>query len=362
MSTTQQPSDNQSKIQGDNGLARPEGSDKLEENQLSTEACHVIAHKHGWTLATYKNTDGSTGAIMSNGKAAIHFDANERIIISTGDPAQGGCGGQVVINSSQRLETSKTATIHITGNNDSEERTSTTDGQEKTKKSPAYSLMVEGDIAIEGRGEVTIGGDNITLNAKSVLSLIAGERIDLTSGSGSGKINLLAGDLNSSLLFKTDNIAGGTYTEAKGEVTVNQKESSGAMTSINTFGGINYVVNGNYDVSVKGDYQLAALGNILHSSTKGGYAIKIPGKYSSEIGGIKTEKIIGKDISGSTTPPTTTYKLELGTNQTGLDIVSTGGKVSIDARASQIDFKASNGITLLGGTLITAKATAIYLN
>lgn len=361
MSTTQKPSANQSKIEGDNGLARPEGADKLEENQLSTEACHVIAHKHGWTLATYKNEDGSSGAIMSNGKAAIHFDANERIIISTGDPAQGGCGGQVVINSSEKLETSKTSTIHITGNNDTEERQSTGDGKEKTKKSPAYSLMVEGDIAIEGRGEVTIGGDNITLNAKSVLSLIAGERIDLTSGAGSGKINMLAGDLNSSLLFKTDNIAGGTYTESKGEVTVNQKQSPGSTTSVNTVGAVNYVVNGNYDVSVKGNYQLSATGNILHSSSKGGFAIKIPGKYYSQIGGVKEERILGKAVSSNGTPPTTTYKLTLGTNETGLDIKS-AGNVKINALSSEVNITGTKGVSLLGGIKISAKASAIYLN
>lgn len=361
MSQTQKPSANQAKIEGNNGLASPEGSRELEPGQLSTEACHVIAHKHGWTLATYKNADGSTGAVMTNGSSAIHFDANNRIVIATGDPAQGGCGGQVVINSSERLETSKTAVIHITGNNDKEETKTDSKGNAETVKTPAYSLMVEGDIAIEARGEVAIGGDNITINAKNTLSLTAGESIDLISGSGSGKINLLGGDLNSDVMFKTDNVSGGTYTESKGEVTVNQKQSTGSTTSVNTLGSINYVVNGSYSVAVRGDYQLSALGNILHSSTKGGYAIKIPGIYSSEIGGIKKEKIIGKALSTSSKPPTTTYQLDIGPNKTGLQINSTGA-INMQAIGSDATITAPKGINLFGGLKVTARATAIYLN
>ena len=78
MTTTQKTSDNQENLQ-QNGPPRPEGADKLEPGQISTEACHVIAHKHGWTLATYKNQDGSSGAVMTNGESAIHFDANKII-------------------------------------------------------------------------------------------------------------------------------------------------------------------------------------------------------------------------------------------------------------------------------------------
>lgn len=341
------------------GPARPAGADELKAGQISTEACHVIAQKHGWTLATYKNADGSSGAVMTNGEAAIHFDANNRIIIATGDPSQGGCGGQVVINSSDRLETSKTQTIHITGNAD-EERVKGKDGKEEIKKRPAYSLMVEGDIAIEGRGEVSIGGDNVTIVSKNVLTL-KGTEINLEAGNGGGKVNIHAADISKNIAFEKTVNTGGSHSEVKGEFTVNQKSNPGAVAAINTVGGVNMLVRGDYNISTLGQYQVSAIGNILHSSTKGGYAIKIPGKYSSQIGGVKEEKILGKSISASESAPTTTYKLDLGPNTTGLQINSTGA-IKMQAIGADATITAPLGINLYAGKKFTAVAAAIFLN
>lgn len=358
MTTTQKISDNQVNLQ-QKGPARPEGANSLEPGQISTEACHVIAHKHGWTLATYKNEDGSSGAVMTNGESAIHFDANNRIIIATGDPTQGGCGGQVVINASERLETSKTQTIHITGS-PNEQRVEGENGTEEVKKRPAYSLMVEGDIAIEGLGEVTIGGSNVTLISQNVLTL-KGTEINLEAGDGGGKINLHAADISKNIAFEKTVNTGGSHSEIKGEFTINQKSNPGAVTAINTLGGINMVVKGDYNINTLGQYQVSAIGNLLFSSTKGGYGLKIPGKSTSSIGGIKEEKILGKSISASGTPPTTTYKLELGANQTAMQINAMGA-IKMQAIGSDATITAPRGINLYAGTSLTARATAIYLN
>jgi hypothetical protein len=355
---TQKVSSNQKPFQ-EKGPARPAGSNELEPGQISTEACHVIAHKHGWTLATYKNEDGSSGAVMTNGQSAIHFDANNRIIIATGEPAQGGCGGQVVINAADRLETSKTQTIHITGNAN-EERVKGKDGQEEIKKRPAYSLMVEGDIAIEGRGEVSIGGDNVTIVSKNVLTL-KGTEINLIAGDGGGKVNIHAADVSKNVAFEKNVTTGGSHSEVTGEFTVNQKANPGAVTAINTLGGMNLVVRGDYNISTLGQYQLNALGNILMSSTKGGFATISSGKYFSWTGGVKEENIMGKSISASSSKPLTTYSLKLGPNETGLQLNSTGA-IKMQAIGSGATITAPTGINLFGGQKITAVAAAIFLN
>jgi hypothetical protein len=355
---TQKVSSNQKPFQ-EKGPARPEGSNKLEPGQISTEACHVIAHKHGWTLATYKNEDGSTGAVMTNGQSAIHCDANNRIIIATGEPAQGGCGGQVVINAADRLETSKTQTIHITGN-PNEERVKGKDGKEEVKSRPAYSLMVEGDIAIEGRGEVSIGGDNVTIVSKNVLTL-KGTEINLEAGDGGGKVNIHAADISKNVAFEKNVTTGGSHSEVTGEFTVNQKSNPGAVTAINTLGGINLLVRGDYNISTEGQYQVSAVGNILMSSTKGGFGYTGPGKYYSWTGGIKEENIMGKSISASSSKPSTTYSLNLGPNKTGLQLNSTGS-INMQAIGADATITAPIGINLFGGKKITAVAAAIFLN
>lgn len=341
------------------GPARPEGADKLEPGQISTEACHVIAQKHGWTLATYKNEDGSTGAVMTNGQSAIHFDANNRIIIATGEPSQGGCGGQVVINAAERLETSKTQTIHITGN-PNEERVKGKDGKEEIKDRPAYSLMVEGNIAIEGRGEVSIGGDNVTIVSKNVLTL-KGTEINLEAGNGGGKVNIHAADVSKNVAFEKNVTTGGSHSEVTGEFTVNQKANPGAVTAINTLGGVNMLVRGDYNISTLGQYQVSSVGNILFASAKGGYAYTGIGKYFSSVGGIKEENILGKSISASTSKPSTTYSLKLGPNKTGLQINSTGS-INMQAIGADATITAPIGINLYGGKKITAVAAAIFLN
>lgn len=341
------------------GPARPEGADKLEPGQISTEACHVIAQKHGWTLATYKNEDGSTGAVMTNGQSAIHFDANNRIIIATGEPAQGGCGGQVVINAADRLETSKTQTIHITGN-PNEERTKGKDGKEEIKDKPAYSLMVEGNIAIEGRGEVNIGGDNVTIVSKNVLTL-KGTEINLEAGDGGGKVNIHAADVSKNVAFEKNVTTGGSHSEVTGEFTVNQKANPGAVTAINTLGGVNMLVRGDYNISTLGQFQVSSIGNVLFSSSKGGFATTGVGKYYSSVGGIKEEIIMGKSISASTSKPSTTYSLKLGPNKTGLQINSTGA-INMQAIGAMATITAPTGINLYGGKKITAVAAAIFLN
>ena len=200
--TLQKPSENQQKFQ-ETGAARPEGADKLESGQFCNADFNVMQTKHGWTMGTYTNNDGTSGYILTNGTSIFHLDTAGNIILSTGKPAQAGCGGKVIIRAEDKQEKAKTTSIHITGNDDQKTRVKDGEGGETVEEYPPYSLFVEGDIAIESQGgEVSIKADNITLNAVNVLTLRAGEAINLEAGQGGGKVNVLTGDYNINAAFQ----------------------------------------------------------------------------------------------------------------------------------------------------------------
>ena len=142
--TQQKASAEQAKLQS-KGPARPEGADAPEEGQFSNEDFNVIATKHGWTMGTYTNKDGSTGFILTNGQSMFHFDVNGNIVMATGKPGQSGCGGKVVIHAKDHHEKTDTFALHVRGNDD--EQTKEEDGS--TTKSAPYSIYVEGDVDIE---------------------------------------------------------------------------------------------------------------------------------------------------------------------------------------------------------------------
>lgn len=354
----QKPSSKQAEFQS-KGAARPKGAEELEKGQFCNADFNVIATKHGWTMGTYTNNDGSSGYILTNGTSIFHFDATGNIILSTGKPAQAGCGGKVIIRAEDKQEKAKTTSIHITGNDDQKTRKKDGSGGENVEEYPPYSLFVEGDIAIESQGgEVSIKADNITLNAVNNLTLKAGEAINLEAGSGGGKVNVLAGDYNINAAFSNNTITGGHYIDNTGETTVNQVVP-GTTTSINTLGGVNYLVRGEYNVGILKDYNVAAVGNILFGSLKGGIGVKTVGKSYEFVGSTKESVIMGKPF-GDAEPPTETYK----------QTIAGAAPVSYALRATQkIENKSILGWSLLTkgpidikGTLVTIKGASIFLN
>ena len=82
--TLQKPSENQQKFQ-ETGAARPEGADKLESGQFCNADFNVMQTKHGWTMGTYTNNDGTSGYILTNGTSIFHLDTAGNIILSTGN-------------------------------------------------------------------------------------------------------------------------------------------------------------------------------------------------------------------------------------------------------------------------------------
>lgn len=356
--TLQKPSENQQKFQ-ETGAARPEGADKLESGQFCNADFNVMQTKHGWTMGTYTNNDGTSGYILTNGTSIFHLDTAGNIILSTGKPAQAGCGGKVIIRAEDKQEKAKTTSIHITGNDDQKTRVKDGEGGETVEEYPPYSLFVEGDIAIESQGgEVSIKADNITLNAVNVLTLRAGEAINLEAGQGGGKVNVLTGDYNLNAAFSNNTITGGHYIDNAGETTVNQVVP-GTVTSINTLGGVNYLVRGEYNVGVLGDYNVAAKGNILLGSLTGGLGTRVLGKSYESVGGNKKSVIFGKPLSG-VDPPTETFQ----------QTISGAAPVSYALRAMQkIENKAVAGWSLstaapisMKGSVVTILGSSIFLN
>jgi hypothetical protein len=338
---------------------RPPGSEKLEEGQFCNNDFNVIATKHGWTMGTYTNKDGTSGYILTNGTSIFHFDGTGNIILSTGKPAQAGCGGKVIIRGSDNQTKFQTQSTHITGNDDQQTRTKGATGGEKVEEFAPYSLFVEGDIAIESQGgEVSVKGDNITLNATSVLTLRAGEAINLEAGQGGGKVNVLTGDYNINAAFQNNTITGGQYNDNAGEVTTNQI-LPGTVTAVNTIGGVNYMVRGDYNVGILGDYNVAATGNVLFGSLLGGLGIRIVGKSYEFVGGNKKSIIMGKPLSGID-PPTETF------SQT----IAGAAPVGYALRTmTKIENKAVGGWSLvtaapidMKGSLVTILGASIFLN
>ena len=351
-------SPNQQKFQ-ETGAARPEGADKLESGQFCNADFNVMQTKHGWTMGTYTNNDGTSGYILTNGTSIFHLDTAGNIILSTGKPAQAGCGGKVIIRAEDKQEKAKTTSIHITGNDDQKTRVKDGEGGETVEEYPPYSLFVEGDIAIESQGgEVSIKADNITLNAVNVLTLRAGEAINLEAGQGGGKVNVLTGDYNINAAFSNNTITGGHYTDNAGEVCVNQLVP-GTVTAVNTLGGVNYLVRGEYNVGVLGDYNVAAKGNILFGSLTGGLGTRVLGKSYESVGGNKKSVIFGKPLSG-VDPPTETFQ----------QTISGAAPVSYALRAMQkIENKAVAGWSLstaapisMKGSVVTILGSSIFLN
>ena len=358
MSNVQKPSENQQQFQ-EKGAARAEGAEKLEGGQFCNADFNVIATKHGWTMGTYTNNDGTSGYILTNGTAIFHLDTVGNIILSTGKPAQAGCGGKVIMRGDDNASKFKTTSIHITGNDDQKTRTKDGEGGEKVEEYPPYSLFVEGDIAIESQGgEVSIKGDNITLNATNILTLRAGEAINLEAGQGGGKVNVLTGDYNINAAFQTNTITGGQYNDNSGEVTTNQI-LPGTVTAVNTVGGVNYMVRGDYNVGILGDYNVAATGNVLFGSLLGGLGIRIVGKSYEFVGGNKKSIIMGKPLSGIDPPIETFSQTIAGAAPIGYALRT----------MTKIENKAVGGWSLttaapidMKGSLVTITGASIFLN
>lgn len=354
--TTPQPSAAQSKYQS-KGPARPDGADAPEEGQFCNDDFHVIATKHGWTMGSYSNNDGTTGFILTNGQSMFHFDVNGNIVLATGKPGQSGCGGKVVIHAKDHHEKADTMNIHVRGNDEQSEP----DGKGGSKSSPAYSLYVEGDVSIESQGgDIGVKGDNITLNAINNLTLRAGESVNIEAGEGQGKINAVGSDINVDSSFTRFTTSGGFYVDGSGEFSVNQKTSPGAAIGFNSVGDINHVVRGKYYMQALGDLQLeSSTGHVLLRALRGGYGLDVKGDSIEKIKGKKEIEVTGKTQSPKK-QQNPTLKMDLGTAPKGsLELKAAG---LLDVTAVGISKINSTQLQLISKGPMKFTGSAIYLN
>ena len=338
------------------GAARPPGADALDEGQFTTGNFHVIATKHGWTMGSYENEDGSTGFIMTNGQSMFHFDVNGNIVLATGKPGQSGCGGKVVIHAKDHHEKTDSYALHVRGNDD--EQTKEEDGS--VTKSAPYSIYVEGDVAIEAQGgDIGLKGDNITLNAINNLILRSGENINLEPAEGKGKITAVCTDFNVDSSFSRFTTSGGFYVDGSGEFSVNQKTKPGGQVAFNTLGTVNQVMKGDLNIRATGNIQLESdFGHLLYKATKGGSATTLNGDESKTVRGLKSLTVLGKAINLE--EPPAAYKMILGSYVGGsLDIE---GASFFKGGFRGTTILSSTAINLVAKTAITMTGKSIFLN
>jgi len=277
----------------------------------------------GYNFTVYKQGD-DYGAALYNGKASIHFDVNNNIILSAGPPSQSGCGGKLVMNTQQQIQKSKSVAIEVTGRDDGGtlEKTTNAEGNVEEKNLPSYSLKVYGPTYIESiGGDVSVKGDNVTVSAGSTLNLKSNKDITLQAGENGGKIQMYGAvvDMNTNTFFK--NVSGGEYTNGAGEVRVDQ-DKAGSEVAYNTPGSVNYTVNGDYSVAVKGNYSTDVEGKYVLNVDKD-YGIKVLGDYASVVSGKGLSKFSGV---GSKSKQTANYFLDVATNskksQPGFEVSS----------------------------------------
>jgi hypothetical protein len=248
----------------------------------------------GFNITAYKFSDGSQGWALYNGKTAFHIDNNNNITFSAGEPSQSGCGGKVVINSKSQLQKAESIAIEVTGRDDGGtiDKTTDEDGNVEEKNLPSYSLKVYGPVKIEAvGGDCSVKGDNVTVNAGSVLALKSNKDIILQAGEKGGKISMFAGAIEMDASFFNKKITGGDYTEGAGEVKVTQNKAGSSVT-YETPGSVLYVVNGDYSVNVKGTYKTDVKDNYIINVDKD-WGAKVLGDYANVIEGKALLKVNG---------------------------------------------------------------------
>lgn len=300
--------------------------------------------------------DESGGFFLTNGKSAFHIDNSNNMIFSTGFPGLGGSGGKMVFNGGDKLEKVTTVAIEVSGQEISDTRTGD-DGNIEKVEAPAYSLKVYGDIAIECvGGDVTIKGDNVTVNSQNTLNLKSGKDINIQAGVDGGNINFQAGTIKMDAAFLKKKISGGEYNDNIGEVET-QQFKPGAQNTISSVGDIDRQITGNVNYKVLGNYELQSTGyGVLGFKQDFGFTAA---NYASVIQGKKREQILGLNPNvGGILPstPTWNYSIEVGASklpQPGFVVESLSG-----AAINTIGSAVGQGIELnVNKTISTLKLT-----
>ena len=236
--------------------------------KFCTGDIQVIGVHLGFLIGTYENKDGSGGLFITNGSSCFHVDQNRNIHIKTGKSAEDGAkGGNIQLRSDDFIQTVTGGyALEISGTDD--KTTASKDGK-KQEKEPAYSVVVYGNVDIVSKGgDLKLAGDNILLNAKEQVKIQAGSQILATAGDGSGKIDLLAGEVKTTAKFAKFDLTGAFTVDGAEEIALNQKlavdpisggvkiNTPGAATAVNSMGSKSSVIIGPEKITSLGNLQL----------------------------------------------------------------------------------------------------------
>jgi hypothetical protein len=334
--------------------AQPKGGTPPQEG-AGPQKCTVIFKEKGWTMMTYENEDDSSGFILSNGQTAFHFDSNGNMIMASGKPL-GGCGGKAIIIAEESQQKYKSFAMEITGNDDDTTEVSNNSGNKETEKTPAYSISVYGDVAIESvGGDIGLKGDNVSINALNTLTLKSEDAIVLDA---KGKVELNTGNFNVEALNFNKNISGGDYTKGSGEVKVEQNKQ-GAVMEVSTPGSVNYVVNGNYTLGVKGDYAINTEGSYALSSKKH-YFITALGNADEKIEGKKKLTVVNRSLYRIEQPET--YLIETGVSEKDSYKLNANGDIILDTKVGGMNLSSKRDMTIESTGKISVQGLQIFLN
>lgn len=309
----------------------PSGKGSFPTNTNDAQTSSFTANGYKVTItrpspgAQYITTfDPKTGAtnwmvVMDSG-ANIRITESGDIALIGAKPNSAACGGKFI------QKTPGDEIKKIDGKSHTEvggDKGSGDDSDDSGEDGPAYSLKVYGNAYIESQGgHLSMRGENVSVNAVSVLALKSDKDILLQAGEQGGKITMNSGTTEINTGFFNQNITGGIYkTVPSGEETTTQLDPRST---------VNVVSTGNVQHKVLGDYKLEI---VSKANTK------ILGKVNP----------VGFD--------------ELKAQLEGLTMqVTTTGAYAIKVETPQgIDIKAGPLVNILAGGIVSAKAAGVVL-
>lgn len=272
-------------------------------------------------ITTFDPKTGATNwmVVMDSG-ANIRVTESGDIALIGAKPNSAACGGKFI------QKTPGDEIKKIDGKSHTEiggDKSAGDDSDESGEDSPAYSLKVYGNAYVESQGgHLSMRGENVSINAISVLALKSDKDILLQAGENGGKITMNSGTTELNTGFFNQNVSGGIYkTVPSGEETT---------TSLDPRSSVNVVSSGNIQHKILGDYKLEVVSKAN---------MKILGKVNPT----------GWD--------------DLKAQQEGLKMsVTTTGAYAIGVETPQgIDVKAGPIINILGSGIISAKTSGVVL-
>mgnify|MGYP001285615433 CR=1 FL=1 len=343
-------------------VAEPASGRKDDDGKF-IKTCPTMVTQDGWTIMTWKGENGGPGGYaLTNGVSALLFDENGNVKTSTGKPGDTGCGGKIVRICTDFLDKGHSYAGQFTGS--SQERSK----EGKTEELPTYSLHVNGETAIESvGGDVNILGDNVTIQARKILTLKAGTAINIEAGADkdgelSGKINTKCGDYNLDTSFYTENSQKHTVDQKeKGTFTVDQK-GSGSKISFNTDGTITSVgTGGDYKIGCGGTFRMYGDKNVQLTSKDGGIGLKCKGKLDEQIKGTRKTVIKCQPGKGGT-PDKDGWFIDIAAAKTNGLRIKSGLGLNMKFQGGVNIMKFMGKTTTITAPSTTIKGGKIFLN